>query len=67
MIQDIITYALITYSAGYTLFRLVRFFRVPAKRYPSACAGCAGCVLKNLTIGRTVVITRPYDRMVKSN
>ncbi|MBN2813205.1 MAG: hypothetical protein JXQ80_03950 [Bacteroidales bacterium] len=48
MIQDIITYALIAYSVWYTLYRLVLFFRSPSKRCQTACAGCAGCALKNI-------------------
>jgi len=50
MIQEIITYIIITITTAYTLYSFVKVF-IPSKNKTvhSCCSGCSGCDLKNST------------------
>ena len=55
MIQDIITYVLISGSAIYVLFNIYRLVfpaRGKSTAHCSGCEGCAGCALRRDAINR---------------
>lgn len=49
MIQEIITYAIVTITV---ILILLRFFRKPKKKKTSICDGCDGCDLKKYSGNR---------------
>ncbi|MCD6555879.1 MAG: FeoB-associated Cys-rich membrane protein [Bacteroidales bacterium] len=61
MIQDIITYIIITITTVYTLYSFVKVF-IPSKNKTahSCCGGCSGCALKNNTKLQKISIKSLY-------
>ncbi len=65
MIQEIITYIIISAAVVYTLYSFIRTL-IPSKNNSghSCCSGCSGCAVKTLT--STKIIISEYNELKKT-